>query len=338
MSQPSISSRSPYPGLRPFRRDEADLFFGRDEHVNRLLERLAARRIAAVAGPSGSGKTSLVRAGLLPALEGGLLLEAGARWYVAEMRPGRHPLWNLAEVLLSSGVFGQTIDELPRVAPFLHAALRRGPRGLIEALCQRPAFQRRTLLLVIDSFEELLRDSGVDEAEAEAFVQLLLTTVASRDVSVYVVLTVRSEKLGVCQRYIGLPETLNDCLLHTPRMSREQLRAAILGPAAACGATVEPEFVNELLNDMRSEADDLPRMQHLLRRVWQLRHNVTDDTDRQRPILRLEDYDDVGGLAHALSNHADEAFDALTPSGRLLAERLFRALSERGGEGADLRR
>ncbi|HND56742.1 MAG TPA: ATP-binding protein, partial [Pirellulaceae bacterium] len=116
MSQPSHSNRPPYPGLRPFRRDEADLFFGRDEHVNRLLERLAARRIVAVAGPSGSGKTSLVRAGLLPALDGGLLPETGVRWYVAEMRPGRHPLWNLAEVLLSSGVFGQTIDELPRVA------------------------------------------------------------------------------------------------------------------------------------------------------------------------------------------------------------------------------
>ena len=30
--------RQPYPGLRPFEADEADLFFGREEHVDALLD------------------------------------------------------------------------------------------------------------------------------------------------------------------------------------------------------------------------------------------------------------------------------------------------------------
>ena len=78
----------PYPGLRPFRPDESLVFFGRDQQVDQLLSRLGSQRFLAVVGPSGCGKSSLVRAGLIPALETGLMASAGARWAVATMRPG----------------------------------------------------------------------------------------------------------------------------------------------------------------------------------------------------------------------------------------------------------
>ena len=67
-------TRNPYKGLRPF--DEADAadFFGRDDLVRRLVERLAASppvRLTVLAGPSGAGKSSVVRAGLIPQLRAG---------------------------------------------------------------------------------------------------------------------------------------------------------------------------------------------------------------------------------------------------------------------------
>ena len=71
------------PGLRPFEADEADLFFGREHHVDALLKRLSGSHFVAVVGESGAGKSSLVRAGLLPALEGGFVVEAGSDWRVA---------------------------------------------------------------------------------------------------------------------------------------------------------------------------------------------------------------------------------------------------------------
>ena len=64
-------NRLPYPGLRPFERTEAKLFFGRADQLNRMLARLEENRFLAVVGSSGSGKSSLVRAGLLPILEKG---------------------------------------------------------------------------------------------------------------------------------------------------------------------------------------------------------------------------------------------------------------------------
>ncbi|USX54107.1 helix-turn-helix domain-containing protein [Lentzea sp. HUAS12] len=58
---------NPYPGLRAFRVDEADRFFGREELTARLVSAVAAGSVIVV-GASGSGKTSLLRAGLVPAL------------------------------------------------------------------------------------------------------------------------------------------------------------------------------------------------------------------------------------------------------------------------------
>ena len=59
------SQRLPYPGLRSFRRDESDLFFGREDCVNGMVDRLAATRLLAVLGSSGTGKSSVVKTGLL---------------------------------------------------------------------------------------------------------------------------------------------------------------------------------------------------------------------------------------------------------------------------------
>src|SRR5438093_720001 len=87
----SFYSTSPYPGLRSFQRHEADIFFGREEQTDQLLERLQNSRFLAVVGPSGCGKSSLVRAGMIAGLQTGFLADAGARWRIAEMRPGEQP-------------------------------------------------------------------------------------------------------------------------------------------------------------------------------------------------------------------------------------------------------
>src|SRR5579864_5133793 len=82
------SLRLPYPGLRAFTREESDLFFGRESCVDMMVDRLAETRFLAVLGPSGSGKSSLVRTGLLDALDLGLLAAAGSHWKIADLHPG----------------------------------------------------------------------------------------------------------------------------------------------------------------------------------------------------------------------------------------------------------
>ena len=81
----------PYKGLATFDVDDADYFFGREELVAELVARLVGAPLLGVVGPSGSGKSSVVRAGLLPALAGGVL-PGSEGWARALMRPGEHPM------------------------------------------------------------------------------------------------------------------------------------------------------------------------------------------------------------------------------------------------------
>ena len=71
------------------RRTTRGYFFGRERLVAELVARLVGSPLLAVVGPSGSGKSSAVRAGLLPALAGGVAAGLGA--LAARAHPAGRP-------------------------------------------------------------------------------------------------------------------------------------------------------------------------------------------------------------------------------------------------------
>ncbi len=238
------------------------------------------------------------------------------------MRPGGRPLWQLAEALLCmSGRLRYTHD-----GDFLQAALERGPRSLLDFLADLPLPADENVLILVDQFEEMFRFTpGTAQAEAEAFVALLLAVTQQRGLPIYVVLTMRSDFLGHCDRFVGLPEAVNAAQFLTPRLSREQSRQAIEEPVRVCGGVVEPELVNRLLNDLGTDPDQLPLMQHALMRLW-----TSAQQAGTAPIrLTLEQYRAIGGLAQALSNHANETLAALDDADQQLVPLVFRVLTER---------
>ncbi len=341
-----MATRCPYPGLRPFQPDEADLFFGRDEQIRELRRRLDHMRFLAVVGESGCGKSSLILAGLIPEIEAGFLSSAGSSWTVATFRPGSTPLTNMAATLLTSGALSRASEIEGEDVALIGAALRRGPLGLIELFQARRDPADENLLIVVDQFEELFRfrrleemeegaDTPVDREEATAFVALLLRTVKEKDVPIYVVLTMRSDFLGDCAFFANLPEALNEGQFLTPRLSFDQRRESIEAPARVEEGEVAPDLTLRLLNDMGTGPDQLPLMQHALMRVWSMARARDPSTP---PTLTLKDYLDGGGLEQALSKHADAAFDKLTDRQKAIAERLFRALSGGNTGRRDTRR
>ncbi len=83
----------PYPGMVPFRGEDAAHFYGRAAETQQLLQLLRVQRRLFVIGPSGSGKSSLVFAGVLPPLA------ANSALTVRVMRPGPRPAQALAATL-----------------------------------------------------------------------------------------------------------------------------------------------------------------------------------------------------------------------------------------------
>jgi tetratricopeptide (TPR) repeat protein/energy-coupling factor transporter ATP-binding protein EcfA2 len=338
---------NPFPGLRPFEMGEYRLFFGREGQSDALLERLERSHFLAVVGTSGSGKSSLVRAGLLPGLRGGMMAGAGAGWRVAVARPGHDPVGNLARALAEDGVLtsaGAGLSPHEREA-VIEAMLRGGSLGLVDAAASARLGGEK-LLVVIDQFEELFRfraaRSTAADDEASAFVKLLLEAARQRDVPVYVVLTMRSDFLGDCAQLQGLPEAINDGQYLIPRMTRDERRFAIVGPVRVARSRMTDPLVNRLLNDVGDNPDQLPILQHALMRTW-------DEWRRKRPEhaaahaagpkIDICCYEAIGGMSDALSRHADEAYTELADErSRRIAELLFKALTERGPDNREIRR
>jgi len=150
--------RNPFPGLRPFRDDEEHLFFGRENQVNTMVDKLAATRFLAVVGTSGSGKSSLVNCGLRPALHRGLMAKAGTAWRIAQFRPGTNPLRAMSDALAQDGVLFTNFES--NGAPLrdiVEANLQMSKLGLVDLYQQAPFDESVNLLVVVDQFEELFR-------------------------------------------------------------------------------------------------------------------------------------------------------------------------------------
>ena len=331
---------NPFPGLRPFESNEDHLFFGRDGQSDELLRRLRRSRFLAVLGTSGSGKSSLVRAGMLPSLFGGLMTQAGSAWRVALFRPGHDPMGNLAKALANPQVLGSGDDDAALQRTIIEATLRRSALGLVETTRQARMPAGENLLVVVDQFEEIFRFRRMSkregpEDESAAFIKLLLEAKRQTDVPVYIVITMRSDFLGDCAQFRDLPEAINDGQYLIPRMTRDQRREAITGPVAVGGGEISGRLVNRLLNDVGDDPDHLPILQHALMRTWD---HWAHDRRNGEPI-DLRHYEAVGTMADALSRHADEAYAELPDDrSRALAEKLFKSLTEKGPDNREIRR
>ncbi len=191
--------------------------------------------------------------------------------------------------------------------------------------------------MLVDQLEELFRfrqtrKTGNDEAIA--FVKLLLEAARQRELPIYISITMRSDFIGECMEFTDLPETVNQGLCLVERMLREELRTAITGPVAVGGATIAPRLVSRLLNDVGDDPDQLPILQHALMRTWE---HWREGGSADEP-LDLEHYEAVGTLHEALLRHAEEAWAELDERGRELAEKLFKALTDKRTDGRGIRR
>ncbi|MFK4797114.1 WD40 repeat domain-containing protein [Streptomyces sp. MPA0124] len=288
-------TRPPYRGLTRYEPDDAALFFGRDRLVDRLESLTRGHRFTAVFGPSGSGKSSLLRAGLIPRLRTPAP-DAGAD----------APAAPAAVRILTPGA-----------APMTTHAGRLDPVPDTDA----------DTWLLVDQFEELYTLCA-DPAERNAFVDRLLTATAA-DSRLRVVVAVRADFLGRCAEHPGLTAALQDATLLAGPMSREELREAVVRPAAAASLVVERALTARLIDEVVDAPGGLPLMSHALLETW--RH-------RTGRALTVTGYEAAGGLRGAVVRTAEEVYGELTAPQADLARRILLRLVAPGDGTPDTRR
>jgi WD40 repeat protein len=336
----------PYPGLRPFKMSEAEIFYGRNAQKDSVLERLNEHRMVFITGPSGCGKSSLIKAGVIPALRAGLLTRAGYRWNTTEMRPGQQPLANLARALEDALHAGASRSKLSGNG--FRSFLEHEEEGLWAVMDEAESLRSgggHVLLLLVDQFEEIFGPQIKYLSEVDAFVRLLVTQYARPHPSLFVVFTIRSDYVGQCANFPGLSDAINHCQYLTPALTARELREAIVRPAEDYGAHVSEELVDDILTDMRLgtryDADNLPLMQHALLFLWRkaIKSELLGKTGPDATgtvTLDVSEYRKLGGMRAILCRHADAIFveaAGLDGERAAIAQALFRRLSERDREG-----
>jgi len=182
------------------------------------------------------------------------------------MRPGDAPMKNLGKSLAGQKIFSGDPSAVQK-------ELERSSLGLAGLARKGGLAAGENLLLVVDQFEELFRFCARAEeagwgAEARLFVASLIEAADLTSAPVYVVLTMRSDFLGDCSQFPGLPEALNRSQYLIPRMTRGQIRDGIEKPLRLTGARMSARLVEQLLNELGDETGQLPVLQHALNRTF----------------------------------------------------------------------
>lgn len=338
-------SKKPFPGLRPFKTSEFQIFKGRDGQAEELIKRLNENFFLSVIGSSGTGKSSLVRAGLIPQLLGGYLYEAGTKWKIAICRPGKNPIQNLAVALAAAKCNSTNPTLIKEDFEKIEPILKNSIYGLLEIndLLNAENVESKNgdngnLLIIVDQFEELFRfgrkDLNIPNIE-DHFVNLLLKAALNQHSSVYVVITMRSEFLGDCIKYRGLPEAINMGQYLVPQLSRFQLRQVITDPIRLSGNTISEGLVELLVNEIeegkiKENADQLPVLQHTLMRTYQAAKKNTEESVE----INYDHYQEIGGMQKSLAKHAERKYlelgksDRSTSGKQLLAKVIFQSITD----------
>ncbi|MBN9685191.1 MULTISPECIES: nSTAND1 domain-containing NTPase [unclassified Corallococcus] len=222
--------RCPYPGMVPFRADDARFFHGRQKELGSLQEKLLKHRRVLVVGPSASGKSSLLRAGFLPSYL------ADPRWVVRTLRPGEAPGSGLEELKRDPAVRKLLANESPKLR----------------------------LLLVVDPLEELFTLASAQQQRR--FIAGLQEFHTRTDC--HVVAALRADFYPELMGSDLWPIPAEERLEIIP-LRGQALRAAIEQPAIDVGAYLERELTERLLADVQDEPGALPLLQETLVLLWE---------------------------------------------------------------------
>jgi hypothetical protein len=274
------SSRAPYPGLLAFQEEDAALYFGRDNDIRRLIERLDARRaqggskLIALLGASGSGKSSLLRAGVIPRIK-----RAASNWIVLPvMRPQVRPVDELARCLAVA--LGEDSDWRKLRNQLNGDNLAQSLSDIATDLRMQALANEAQILLPIDQGEELF--GAADLQQAKLFCEIL-NLALSDELPFMAIITIRSDYLGVLQSAEHLTARFEEFSIGPMPLAR--IAQIIEGPARVAGLCIDEAFVHQAVQDAKTE-DALPLLAFALRELYD---SASDDN-----YLSLDEYNALG--------------------------------------------
>jgi energy-coupling factor transporter ATP-binding protein EcfA2 len=299
----------PYTGLRSFTEEESLYFKGRDEQIDQISAQLEEKKFLMLTGASGEGKSSLIYAGLIPNARAGFFKSRYVNWTVVDFRPERSPVRSMAKALADKfSISPETIEteirrgfssliDLYQNSNFYLADEGEGQNKFDDQEKKLKSRNASNLLILVDQFEEFFTNpenyhNDHPSTDSQIVVNLILETARlalQQNLPIYVICTMRSDYIGQCSSFRGLPEYIGYSQFFVPRLKRKELRQVIEEPAILSGNRISQRLTERLVYDLAEGVDQLPILQHALSQIWLV-------ADRGAEEMDLIHYAMVGGM------------------------------------------
>ena len=304
-AQRKSGSGNPFQALLEYDFGDAQLFFGRDAAIGALLERVERGPIAVLHADSGMGKTSLLRAGLAPLL----------------LARGHIPLYvRPYDVPIPLAIKRELIAQLEQVPNLAAASLRdflRRATGLLGG---------QRLVILLDQFEDVFT---VQSANARAdFVAELAECLNDVLLPVRWVVSLRGEWFGHLSAFQPqVPQPFaNQFLLGA--LSRDEAVDAITRTMEHSTLTIEPELVDQIVDDLGPDAIAPPQLQVVC-------HALAESLPPGGRRLTVDAYVKIGGSEGILRRYLDDTLSrSLPPADRTPAWQALAAVAEQPASSA----
>ncbi|WP_300451758.1 ATP-binding protein [Accumulibacter sp.] len=347
--QPRWTDGSPYRGLQTFEAKHKDIYFGRSQATSEVLRRLSAVeaglgsvRFLLVQGMSGVGKSSLIRAGVLPLLEGRAVEGIGV-WEHAILKPS-----DVVSAIEWSSVFGALAARLLSALPGLaeaYSAQRLAERllaapdevaarldGYLSQAAQRRGLMpsRMRLVVCVDQLEESW-NSLPDTARA-AFGRCLVAL--SREGRIWVIATIRSDFVGRMEETPEYVPLLKGGVAYTLLPPQpDELMEMIHEPAVAAGLSWESQdgvsLEQAILREASASPESLALLEYVLDQLYERRRGSS---------LTFDAYWEFGGLLGSIAATAETCVVEHVTGGCDVLVRTLRLLVRVDPSGASTRR
>ena len=336
----------PYPGLEPFTIDDGPIFFGRDNAISNVKEKInqwrnnCAKGLIVILGASGCGKSSLVYAGVLPSLlDSSSCLDSNKKLIIIKPFPARFGLDRLSLCLAEAF---REVD-----LPLEHVTIQGRIQPNTDSCNAAPAVQAlhdfiirlvgasglgadANVVLVIDQLEEVFFSS--ENSSSRQLLDLVFAITRRQTTPMVVLTTMRSDFLNLFQTFPNASENYEKVTLDP--MLPEKFKSVIKGPACLFDIDIEDDLTDRLIKDTSCK-DALPLLALTLKKLY-------DDHNKNKSKfpLTVKDYE---RLFPAISFGGNKVYQGVATSVQQIAEKIltesgYQSLSTNDDRMRDLRR
>jgi outer membrane protein assembly factor BamB len=299
----SVLSGGPFRFLDHYTTEDAEIFYGRDQDTDAVVEMLREHQLSVLFGASGRGKTSLLMAGVIPALQDETQDDEQRDWLPALVRCGEDPVEGTIEAV-NTALRDMGVTEIADgedLGQFLSSAIEQS---------------QRTVVLLIDQFEEFFVRIG-DRLRGRFMDQLARALQVNPD-SLRVVLSIREDYLGALFDLREWLPTVAHNAYRLHKLSPLQAKLAAMKPGGRFHVKVEEELVDRVLEDIAGEDGVEPtELQIIMDRLYQ-------SLPAGSHVLGAHAYEQLSGADRILERYLEHALNELSGSERRTARNVLK--------------